>query len=54
MTPRGPPTEPPEAPAGVHPRWHATHLRVVERLRQLDAPESDDPRVPEQVLREEA
>jgi hypothetical protein len=38
--------------AGVHPGSHAIHERVVERLRELDAPESDYPKVLAQIMRE--
>jgi hypothetical protein len=35
-------------------RGLSTHDTVIKRMRELDAPESDYPRVLEQVLREEA
>jgi hypothetical protein len=38
--------------AGVHPGSHTIHERVVERMRELDAPESDYPKVLEQIMRE--
>lgn len=42
------------APPGVDPRSHAMHERVVARLREVNAPESEYPKVLEQILNEGA
>ena len=44
------PREPEIAP-GVHPGSHAIHERVVARMRELDAPESDYPTILESIMK---
>ena len=51
---RPPAPEEPEIPPDVHPGSHQLHERVLARMRELDAPESDYPRILDQVMREGA
>ena len=51
---KAPQPDPPAAPAGIHPGSHSLHERVVGRIRDLNAPESEYVTILEQIMREEA
>lgn len=42
----------PETPPGVHPGSYQLDQRIRERMKELDAPESDYPQIYEQIIRE--
>lgn len=41
----------PKEPPGVHPGSHDLHTRVLARMRELDAPESDYPTILESIMK---